>query len=713
MTSRQVSYISICSGLFTLFFMWTGPDSFAGLLAFVQLGLIVGAPIAVALRSIVRLWPVTVVLAVGISLALSALASQSLIWFEFASNPAVVALATVYGIVVASLFPRDDPASENDLFGPEPAAERTGRLAEPKTPSSLSERLRPAGLALTVGGAVLALIGGVVVDSRRVDGYGIISALPLVYWVGLALTAIGSVILLDAATRHSHRFVSVIPFAWLLVLHTAPALAHRFVRFNIVYTHMGFVRVIDTRNTGDVLIDARFAWPGLFGSLVPSLPRLDPVVLDIVLRLWPTLITGSVMVLVAALARRSYPTVNLVGTLSAWAYVVLAWTGQDYFSPQGVGLLWYLCLLTVIETGPLRSGPALSAAIPVMPRFAAAGGDRPASRSTLGFVTLLILSFGAIVSHPLAPFFVCTGLLILGIYGRSGAWRLLFIVAVAYFVWVAIAAEPWWSTQLPDLIDQLGGFFSNLQSSTTERVASSSPERLVVTTVRSYVGIGTFLAVFVIGIAMSFARFRHLRPAIPLAPLAGIPALALALQSYGGEIIFRVLLFTLPLAVIVFGRVLAELPERARVLVPTAIALILAPLFLMARFGNEAFEMTTAEDRAAIEAAYEVVSDQTLFVEDNGFTSWREQHIGEAFFTTISASPTQEWLDKMDAVAQDRGKSQIVVVFTPSQAAWREHGMSQPRESLGEIGAWLAEQEGATVLYQQGDAWAVEIEPGF
>lgn len=712
MTSRIASYLSVGFGLFTLFFMWTGPDSFAGLLAFVQLGIIVGAPIAIALRSIVRLWPVTIILSVGLSLALSALAAQSLIWFEVASNPAVVAIATIYGVVLALLVPSEEkPTNEDDLFGPD--NEKSERSTVVKSPMTVSERFRSAGLALTILGAILALIGGVTVDSRKVDGYGIISALPAVYWVGLVLTAIGSTVLLDAAAKRNDRFVSAVPFAWLLVLHTAPALAHRFVRFNIVYTHMGFVRVIDSRDTGDVLIDARFAWPGLFGSLVPSLPRLDPLVLDIVLRLWPTLITGSVMVLVAALARRSYPTVNLVGTLSAWAYVVLAWTGQDYFSPQGVGLLWYLCLLVVIETGPLRTGPAFSAAMPIMPRFAVAGGDRPAARSTLGFVVLLILSFGAIVSHPLAPFFVCTGLLILGVYGRTGAWRLLFIVAGAYFIWVAIAAQPWWQTQLPSLIAQLGGFFSNLQSSTSERVATSSPQHLLVTQIRSYVGIGTFLAVLIIGSIMSIARFRHLRPAIPLAPLAGIPALALALQSYGGEIVFRVLLFTLPLAVIVFGRVLAGIPDRARAYLPTAMALALAPLFLISRFGNEAFEMTTAEDRAAIEAAYSVAGDETLFVGDNGFISWREQRIGEAFFTEVSARPTEAWLDEMDEAALKRDKSQIIVVFTPSQAAWREHGLSQPQSSLNDVGVWLAEREGSTVLYQQGQAWAIEVEPGF
>ena len=119
-------------------------------------------------------------------------------------------------------------------------------------------------------------------------------------------------------------------------------------------------------------------------------------------------------------------------------------------------------------------------------------------------------------------------------------------------------------------------------------------------------GIGTFLSVLFIGIAMATERFRHLRPAIPLAPLAGIPSMALALQSYGGEIIFRVVLFTLPVAAILIGRLLATIRVRALPIVVPIVVVAMMPFLMLARFGNEAFELTSATDREAWEAAYDL-----------------------------------------------------------------------------------------------------------
>ena len=415
---------------------------------------------------------------------------------------------------------------------------------------------------------------------------------------------------------------------WLGIVHSAIHLAHDQFRFQTVWTHMGFVRVIEETRSGDVLIDARFAWPGFFGVFMAPLGNLSQPLVDIVMRAWPTVILAATATLVAALANRAYPTIPLIGPLSAVAYVMLAWTGQDYFSPQSFGFTAYLSMLVLIESGPLRTSPAWSASVPFLARFAAAGGDRPAARSVPVSVALIILGFGSIVSHPLAPFFICMGLLIMGLYGRTVAWRLLVLFAVAYVTWFFITAEPWWATQLEKMIDQMGSFFSNLEDNTTDRVAQSSPQHLLVTTVRTWVGIGTIVSVLVIGVAMATERFRHLRPAVPLAPLAGIPSMALLLQSYGGEIVFRVVLFTLPMAAILIGRVLAAVRVRALPVLVPVLVLAMLPWLLLARFGNEAFEKTTDVDRETFLAGFARAQDDTLFILDSGFAPYQDQTVG-------------------------------------------------------------------------------------
>lgn len=565
------------------------------------------------------------------------------------------------------------------------------------------------GIGLSALAVVLTLIGGRTARTGEVDGYGLISALPPVYWIGVAVGLVATFVAMRLAIVERTRYAGLVPPVWLAAFHLGPHLAHAHFRFPTVWVHLGFVRLIDEQRTGDILIDARFAWPGFFGAFVAPLARADDMVLETIMRLWPAGVIGATGVLVAVLANRSYPTVPLIGPLASVTYVMLAWTGQDYFSPQSFGYTAYLAMLVLLESGPLRTGPAWSSSVPLLPRFSAAGGDRPASRSTPVFVALIILALAAIVSHPLAPFFICTGLVILGLYGRTLAWRLLVMVGLAYVLWFLVAAEPWYSTRIEQLVGQIGSFFTNVEQTTSERVASGSAERLLVTRIRSTFGLTTFFAVLVIGLAMATERFRHLRPAIPLAPLAGIPSMALALQSYGGEIIFRVLLFTLPMAAILIARVLATIRVRALPLVVPVLVAVMTPVLLVARFGNEAFEMTTALDREVAEAAYARAQDDTLFAMDSGFMAFRDKTIGRNDYVEMGAKADQEYIDRLRDLAEERGYERILVVISPSLEQWRTHGLSSEPGYLDEVARWLAEQPGTVVVFARDGGWVIEL----
>jgi hypothetical protein len=566
-----------------------------------------------------------------------------------------------------------------------------------------------ASLVLAALAVVLAIIGGVTADSTKVDGYGIVFALAPIYWVGVGLGAIATTLLLRAAVVERTRYAATVPPMWLGILHTAPHLAHDHFRFHTAYTHLGFVRVIEETGSGDVLIDARFAWPGFFGVFMAPLSSVNDSTLELFMRLWPTAILGATAILVSALANRAYPTVPLIGPLSATVYILLAWTGQDYFSPQSFGYTAYLTMLVLLESGPLRTSPAWSASVPFLARFAAAGGERPEARTRPVTVALIILSFGSIVSHPLAPFFICMGMVIMALYGRTVAWRLLFIIGVAYVVWFFITSEPWWSTQLPTLLSQVGDLFNNADSTTTDRIVGSSPERQVVASVRTWIGLGTFLSVLGIGVTMATERFRHLRPAVPLAPLAGIPSIALVLASYGGEIIFRVVLFTLPIAAVLIGRVLASVRVRALPILVPVLVLALIPVLMLARFGNESFEMASATDRQVIEAGYARAQDDTLFVLDNGFAPFMDRTIGRNNAIAVPSEPSPEWLAKIEEWRLLAEKERVIILFTPTQTQWRVHGMSSSPDYLANVADWLSRQPGTTVLFEQDGGWVIEL----
>jgi hypothetical protein len=607
------------------------------------------------------------------------------------------------------------------MVAPAPVA-RGYRAAKDLWPTSPLAR---TGVALAGLAGAAGLAGGRLVDSNDVDAYGLISALPLVYWMGVVAAVVATGLLAAAVTSGDRRVGPIIPAVWVLMLHTGPALAHAHVRFSIVYYHLGFIRLIDKTHTGNILLDARFAWPGFFGTFIASLPPMNPSVMELVMRLWPTLITGCAACLVAALARRSYPNQLLIGPLSSLIFVLFSWAGQDYFSPQSVGFLLYLSIVIVLESGPLRARGAWSSVAPILSRFATAGGDRPEARSTSTYVALLVLSFGAVVSHPLAPFFICAGLAMLGLYGRRVAWRLMILVGGAYVVWFIIAAQPWWSTQVDVLVAQFGNW-SNVATTQAERGAQSTSIHVFVTRVRSVMGLTVFVLTLVLGTVMGTDRFRHLRPALPLAPLAGIPVLAAAVQSYGGEMIIRVFLFTLPMASILMARVVLTVSRRALPSVVAAMTLAVTPAYLIARFGNESFEMVTEPDWEAVEAMYAAVGPATVVVTDNSFLPWG----GEARDTLVHrysvAQISETWLRNLRFEAglqvheggyqdfrilgiDDATADKVIVVFTPSQSAWIHEVEGAEPGLLDAVGRWMSTQPGVTVLYEKDGAWVLEL----
>lgn len=605
-----------------------------------------------------------------------------------------------------------------------PAA-RTARWPLPESASGW------LGVGLSAVAVLAACVGARLTQSADVDGYGIIRALPPLYWTGIVVGAVATSLVALAVVAGQRQLGWLIPSVWLVLFHLAPQLAHAHARFSIVYVHMGFIRLIDTQHTGDVLVDARFAWPGFFGAFLSSLAPMSQGLLEIVMRLWPAAITGASASLVAALARRSYPTQPLIGPVSALVFILASWTGQDYFSPQSVGFFFYLSIIVVVEAGPLRARGAWSSVAPFLSRFATAGGDRTEARGVPSYVALIVLCFAAVVSHPLAPFFICAGLAMLGLYGRRVAWRLMLLVVVGYAIWVLVAAQPWWSTQLEDLKQQFGSI-SNVATASVERGAVPSAAHAFVLRVRTFFGLVVFVGTFVMGMVMATKRFSHLRPTLPLAPLAGIPVVAAGIQSYGGEMIIRVFLFTLPMASILFARVLLTIPRRALPISLAAMVAGVTPIFLLARFGNEAFEMTTEADWQAVEVLYANAEPGTLIIADNSFLPWgdrgREHQSLEPRYSVAQTSA--RWLQGLRGQApleiQGGGHDEfievetsqepylsdkVLVVFTPSQSAWLEHVEGEPARKLDVVGAWMAQQPGVTVLYQNAGAWVFQVKP--
>lgn len=108
MTVRDLAWAVGVFGVLTTLLLLVGANSIGGIFAFFQLGLFVGAPLALMLQSELRSVAVSVVVAAVLSIALSAIAVQLLIWFRVASAELLVISATAYGLALALLLSSED-----------------------------------------------------------------------------------------------------------------------------------------------------------------------------------------------------------------------------------------------------------------------------------------------------------------------------------------------------------------------------------------------------------------------------------------------------------------------------------------------------------------------------------------------------------------------------------------------------------------------------
>ena len=600
-------------------------------------------------------------------------------------------------------------------------ASETTKGPEPSGPNAM--RMVPTRDLRTAFGVMIAAVAGTIAiaaaratNENDVGGYGLAEALPFAYWIAGALAAVGVAFLLSG--RRALTWLAI-P-AYMSVSHLAGAVPHPFARFPVAYTHLGFVRFIEGSGETEVLIDARFAWPGFFAASAGPFSAMSDGAVNMVLRLWPVVIMAIGALLVNRLARQAYPERTEVGMIAALVFLAFSWTGQDYYSPQSVGFIACLGILSLTELGGVRSPRALKG---IRSRFTR-GYPAPVMGS-VGIALAATLLIGlTVVSHPLSPFFIIAGLVVMAVFGRQQAFGLLVITVAVYLGWLAFAAELWWRPRIEDLAAQIGDVLGSLRSSTSDRTGtgtSTSHQRVVFVRILMALALWGWAA---LEVAFTMAKNRvQDRPLMPVGALAFAPLLAMPLQSYGGELLIRCFFFSSPFAAILAARMIVRATDqRAHVATAALVGVMLVPL-MVARFGNESFEMTTAADRAAVEQLYDTVDNptNTFIASFNAQMPWQDQLRGEAMFAEVGQSVTTddetrprtaaEFIARVRERAAETNRQEIRLIVTESQDAFAVHFEAREPGWANEYTLELIEEPGVSVLFNNGPIWVLEIEP--
>jgi hypothetical protein len=449
------------------------------------------------------------------------------------------------------------------------------------------------------------------------DDYGLLPVFPLGFFAALALL-VASFVAAVRAPRTSEVVLAGHALALIVFLHGTMPLIFSEPFYPWVYKHVGVAEYIDLHGRLDASVDIYQNWPAFFA-----------------LSAWFGRVAGTRPLEYVAWAQVFFNACNLVllryvfGALSrdlrlVWTAVFVFfsanWVAQDYFSPQAFAFTLSLGLCGVILRwlliAPDRAWmarwlnrvAAFVARLGRRRRSGAAPEDEPAGSQRVGRRTarnLAVALFAVIVTtHQLTPYMLIVGLGVLTFLGvvRPRLLVVLFTaMALAYLLPRLDFVQRYYG-----LLGSAGEPLQNVRS------AADGPYGLAGEPGRVLSAQAARLLSFIIwglGFVGVVRRLRAGYKNLGVAALAAAPAVIVLAETYGGEAIYRVYLFSLPWFALLTAFALrpggddwSSARAVARLLLPLA---LLLGLFLPAYFGMAATNEVRPGEVAASQYFYD------------------------------------------------------------------------------------------------------------
>ncbi|MET9202540.1 hypothetical protein [Gordonia sp. NPDC003585] len=278
--------------------------------------------------------------------------------------------------------------------------------------------------------------------------------------------------------------------------------------YSWTYKHIGLVDYISKESTlPPSFIDIYSSWPGFFvgGAWFSDTTGIAPT--DVAHWFAPAthvLLALSIWGLGRALGGSSKAA--LIAVMCA---ELVNWVGQDYYSPQAIAMIIAITVLALLVGSKTDTGTAYYA----LPLFAV-----------------------VVVTHQLTPVWllICVVLLTLLNHVRPIWFVGAFIAIFGAFI---VPRIPW--------IVHYGGFTGANPLKNSKTNLPNLPGDSLARTVLQDVDRAVFLTVWAAAAIAFIYLWRHGRRDLALPVIAFSPGLLLGGQSYGGEAIFRVLLYSL------------------------------------------------------------------------------------------------------------------------------------------------------------------------
>lgn len=528
-----------------------------------------GAPVALAFYPTRRrLWlAVAPMVSFSVLILLSMLQLLTNMWYPMQA-------ATVQGLLgLFAVLPAARRVLASSTRADARNAMEVTESADGPRPGTVHRRAWSSTVVIPVVSCVLSFILWGTAASRinlaAAGSRGLVTVLPVEYFIGL-LFLVGPALWLLVrkwdSGHPSHWQLGLLAASLMVQITTFVGAADGGAVVGTGYVHVGFVDAIGDLGRPLEGFDARFSWPGFFaafaalqawagtGSVVGLLP-VYPAMVSILFI--PTLLTLG----------RSLTGSDRIAWGGVFVFSLVNWVQQDYFSPQSLAFLLYFAIIAILfaETGVKPRPTDDLVGVRRLWHWLRATPSRPVARTRRGElgveVLVLLLATTMALSHQLTPVALLTTLVLLGITGVVRQRSLWIGVGVIFVSWFAYGAQDWWSGNLSTIIDGFGKSQEALNAGISGRVQGSAVYqqmqqlRIVYTALLGVVAVAGWYV-----IRTAWARVTALL-------LIVSPVSLILMQTYGGEVILRVVLYLSPvlavLAAAAVARVFSPRQDRA------------------------------------------------------------------------------------------------------------------------------------------------------
>lgn len=434
--------------------------------------------------------------------------------------------------------------------------------------------------------AILLLTYTVLTTKLFFGSFGLIHSLPFTFFIAMCLLVVSSVILWNDPER-STPILTIQLITFLAGLWLIPFLIE-LVPSRTSYTCAGFVEYIVQYGTLNPDVAFYHNWPAhsiLCATLANVLGITD---LTKLMGLTP-FFSNCFYFLSLCLLR---PFIYKQGLITAWwpmvwVFFIANYLGQDYFCPQGMAYFFFLLFVGLLLLSWER--------------------DSYASKSS-GNIMKLLLFCSMTAAHPLTPIVACVTVFILNFRRQKWFSSLFMPIIVILVAWTLYGASVYFN-------GHIGGFLHeafNLGMSFDQNIV-----RVGTTGDGQVDKVSLFYTLILV--MLSLLGWLTTKPGLlkdVFTRLFIVPLFLPFFVSYGGEMIVRVLLFSL-LSIAFFS---SSFLRKRKALATYAFILFLMfsiPLHIISHYGNEEYNYVSQAERDTANFIFGNIIDRYEIVTEN------------------------------------------------------------------------------------------------